>query len=492
MNAILAVTWEPQLRGILITIIAVMVFCGSIYLILSTNLGARLGFLVAFAALAGWMFIMGAIWWSYGKGLLGPDASWAPISGRTVLDHRQRSTIRARSTRPVVDRSQRRRHGRCRGSRRAVRQGRLEEARVVGAVVSAGRRCRRHAARRGWALAAGEFQVVNVFDKGGQRSPQPFGTRFDFLAFFHKPHYSVVEVAPLVKQRDEPGRAPAKPEIDTSRPHQYVYMIRDLGAKRKPAGFITVGSLAVFLMLCYLLHTRDRRVLANRSARAIPAQTSSNRSSTDSAGTGDMMGQYLPVVCLLVLAAVFGALSFFASRLLAPRRPSSAKEAPYECGIVPSREPPERFPVTFYVVAMLFVMFDIELIFIYPFAVDRAFLGTYAFWEMLAFSVVFFFGLRLRRRPRRTRLGSGAAAAPPRRCGVGRAHAGHHHPPRRYRRSRRRNDSGMSLIRDIQRRRSRRPRAQRHHRSHRRPGQVVAEPQQLAGLVRAWPAAPSR
>ena len=72
------------------------------------------------------------------------------------------------------------------------------------------------------------------------------------------------------------------------------------------------------------------------------------------------MGQYLPVVCLLVLATLFGALSFFASRLLAPRRPSSAKEAPYECGIVPSREPPERFPVTFYVVAMLFVMFDCD------------------------------------------------------------------------------------------------------------------------------------
>lgn len=102
------------------------------------------------------------------------------------------------------------------------------------------------------------------------------------------------------------------------------------------------------------------------------------------------MGQYLPVVCLLVLAGLFGALSFGASRLLAPRRPSAAKEAPYECGIVPSREPPERFPVTFYVVAMLFVMFDIELIFIYPYAVDRLFLGSYGFWEMVGFSVVFF------------------------------------------------------------------------------------------------------
>jgi NADH-quinone oxidoreductase subunit A len=102
------------------------------------------------------------------------------------------------------------------------------------------------------------------------------------------------------------------------------------------------------------------------------------------------MGQYLPIVLLLVLAVVFGALSFGASRLLAPRRPSAAKSAPYECGIVPSREPPERFPVTFYVVAMLFIMFDIEIIFIYPFAVDRVFLGAYALWEMIAFSVVFF------------------------------------------------------------------------------------------------------
>jgi NADH-quinone oxidoreductase subunit A len=102
------------------------------------------------------------------------------------------------------------------------------------------------------------------------------------------------------------------------------------------------------------------------------------------------MGQYLPVIALLVLAVLFGALSFFASGLLAPRRPSTAKQAPYECGIVPSREPPERFPVTFYVVAMLFIMFDIEIIFLYPYAVDRRFLGSYAFWEMVAFSVVFF------------------------------------------------------------------------------------------------------
>ncbi|MCX6518339.1 MAG: NADH-quinone oxidoreductase subunit A [Actinobacteria bacterium] len=102
------------------------------------------------------------------------------------------------------------------------------------------------------------------------------------------------------------------------------------------------------------------------------------------------MGQYLPILALTVLAILFALLSLIASRLLAPNRPSSAKEAPYECGIVPSREPPERFPVSFYVIAMLFIMFDIEIIFAYPYAVDREFLGSFAFFEMLAFSVVFF------------------------------------------------------------------------------------------------------
>ena len=102
------------------------------------------------------------------------------------------------------------------------------------------------------------------------------------------------------------------------------------------------------------------------------------------------MGQYLPIVVLLILAVVFGVVSYGASRLLAPNRPSSAKEAPYECGIVPSREPPERFPVGFYVVAMLFIMFDIEIVFIYPYAVSHEALGVYGFWAVLAFSVVFF------------------------------------------------------------------------------------------------------
>ncbi len=184
-------------------------FCGSCYFLLSTNLGARLGFLVAFAALAGWMFIMGAIWWSYGKGLLGPDASWAPVSGRTVLTTDTVSDSGALDAPVVVDANADPTATAAAVADQFVSEGwkQLESSvpsfQQAGAAASV-------LLEESKALANGEFQVVNVFDKGGQRSPQLFNGKLDFLAFFHTPHYAVVEVAPLVKQRDEPGRAPGQ------------------------------------------------------------------------------------------------------------------------------------------------------------------------------------------------------------------------------------------------------------------------------------------
>jgi NADH-quinone oxidoreductase subunit A len=102
------------------------------------------------------------------------------------------------------------------------------------------------------------------------------------------------------------------------------------------------------------------------------------------------MAQYLPLLVMLILAAVFAGLSFLASGLLAPRRPTAAKEAPYECGIIPDREPAERFPVRFYLVAMIFIIFDIEIIFLYPWAVILKQLHAFGLWEMVVFAVAVF------------------------------------------------------------------------------------------------------
>jgi NADH-quinone oxidoreductase subunit A len=102
------------------------------------------------------------------------------------------------------------------------------------------------------------------------------------------------------------------------------------------------------------------------------------------------MGQYLPILVLMVLAMVFGAGSFVASKLLAPRLPTPAKLGPYECGIVPGREPPRRFSVRFYLVAMIFIVFDIEVIFLFPYATVVDQVGTFGFVAVLIFSVALF------------------------------------------------------------------------------------------------------
>ncbi len=102
------------------------------------------------------------------------------------------------------------------------------------------------------------------------------------------------------------------------------------------------------------------------------------------------MAQYLPLLTLLVLAVLFCLLSALVSRLLSPKRPTAAKLAPYECGIVPRRDPPDRFPVRFYLVAMIFIIFDIEIIFLYPYAVLHRELGAYGVGEMVMFAAAVF------------------------------------------------------------------------------------------------------
>ena len=102
------------------------------------------------------------------------------------------------------------------------------------------------------------------------------------------------------------------------------------------------------------------------------------------------MGQYLPILAMLVLAIVFAGVSRVVSQLLAPRRPSEAKASPYECGIVPEQAPPERFPVKFFLVAMIFIVFDIEIIFLFPFAVVFRSLGGFGIAAIVIFSAAVF------------------------------------------------------------------------------------------------------
>ncbi len=95
---------------------------------------------------------------------------------------------------------------------------------------------------------------------------------------------------------------------------------------------------------------------------------------------------FVPIVVLAILAGAFGVLSLAVSAMLRPHRPNPVKVAPYESGMEPIRLPKStRFPVKFYVVAMLFIIFDIETIFLYPWAVAFRSLGLFGLVEMIVF-----------------------------------------------------------------------------------------------------------
>ncbi len=81
------------------------------------------------------------------------------------------------------------------------------------------------------------------------------------------------------------------------------------------------------------------------------------------------LSAYLPIALAFILAVGFAVVSLILSGLIAPKKPTAEKLAPYECGIVPLQEPVQRFPVKFYLVAMLFVIFDVEIIFLFAWAV---------------------------------------------------------------------------------------------------------------------------
>ena len=98
-----------------------------------------------------------------------------------------------------------------------------------------------------------------------------------------------------------------------------------------------------------------------------------------------MPQEYVPILTLLALAGGFGLLTLAATFLFGKRRPTARKAAAYECGIIPQTSARGRFSVKFFLVAILFIVFDVETIFLYPWAVAFKDLGFYGFAVVLPF-----------------------------------------------------------------------------------------------------------
>ena len=181
LSTLLAISWQPELRGIVVVLIAVVVLIGGTYLIVGTNLGARLGVLVVLAGFFGWMMTMGAIWWTYGIGLKGPEPSWKPAEPITIIRDATALVGAEILTTPA----------------KTAADPVATAANVASQLESEGWQLLEESdPQRGQAVAAsdaiiqveaeefaaGEYLSVAVYDRGGERYPK-INESLDFIAF---------------------------------------------------------------------------------------------------------------------------------------------------------------------------------------------------------------------------------------------------------------------------------------------------------------------
>jgi NADH-quinone oxidoreductase subunit A len=102
---------------------------------------------------------------------------------------------------------------------------------------------------------------------------------------------------------------------------------------------------------------------------------------------------YLPLLLHFIIAFVVAGAIVTLSWLIGQHKPNRAKMSPYECGVPPVGDARERFSVRFYLVAMLFILFDVEAVFLYPWAIILRELKMFGFWEMLVYVGIVLVGL---------------------------------------------------------------------------------------------------
>jgi hypothetical protein len=259
-----SIEWDPGLRGVLVLVVGIGVLVGSVYMLLSTNLGARLGFLVIIAALSGWMALMGFVWCMYGIGYKGTAAHWKV---EEVVTSPSKDDLGAARLDKAHDLSE-------------WRELPADDPARGEAVASATAALTTPGSPVKLFEAESEYKVIEAYTRGGKevshhiKLTRPFGDHGvrGFLNAWlpgpHPPHYTIVQVQ-AVKAVDVPlGAKPAAPQLDKSKPVESVILARDLGKLRVPAFMVMLASLIVFGITCSTLHRRDKAVMAARAAAA--------------------------------------------------------------------------------------------------------------------------------------------------------------------------------------------------------------------------------
>ncbi|HEY7798326.1 MAG TPA: NADH-quinone oxidoreductase subunit A [Hyphomonadaceae bacterium] len=105
-----------------------------------------------------------------------------------------------------------------------------------------------------------------------------------------------------------------------------------------------------------------------------------------------MLQNYLPILIFLVIGLLVGGVMFTLGYVVGPRRPDEAKDSPYECGFEAFEDARMQFDVRYYLIAILFIIFDLEIAFFFPWAVALREIGMVGFWAMMLFLAVLVVG----------------------------------------------------------------------------------------------------
>jgi hypothetical protein len=254
----LTITWDPTIRGILVVLVSFLVLCGSVYLVLGTDLGSRLGFLVAAAGFWGWMVIMGAAWWAYGIGLEGPGPTWQVREVLTSSSATDTSAAALPEARDLSDWRELPEGDVVRGEAQTAADEALtgENSPVARFETTAG------------------YVTIDAFAVGGRdtdsivsRIPGPSPAQYALVQV-----QRAVEVVTLEEGQTCPpggtciefGETPPPAEPVEEAPTVSVIMVRDLGSSRLPSAIVTLSSLAIFAIVCSSLHRRDKLATEHR------------------------------------------------------------------------------------------------------------------------------------------------------------------------------------------------------------------------------------
>jgi hypothetical protein len=277
------IAWDPQIRGILAVLTGVIVLMGSVYLLLATNLASRLGFLVALAAVFGWMTIHGLVWWIYppGQGPIGRIPAWevqeivygdlsnsmlekahdvdtSGLPPSAEVDELTPQEVEALSEEhadelnewTLLDASD---------ATRSEAQTTLDAVLAEGVVPG---------------LEETTSRVYTyTFETGGkpERASDSVWDRVtnrisNTLRIKNPPHYLIVEFQPATVEEAAPGQPPNQPEIVEGSQTISAVLVRDIGQRRVVPAAVCLGSGMIFGLLCVMLHKRDQRVIEHRSA----------------------------------------------------------------------------------------------------------------------------------------------------------------------------------------------------------------------------------